>query len=80
MHNIFCNELFILTSAFNLNEKFVLLNWSFEGFYVAVDSWYNTPGNPLAHLEKIQRPPCDIYVEDVHFDWFNREICTWEHF
>ena len=27
-----------------------------------------TPGNPFADVEKIQRPPCDIYVENVHFD------------
>ena len=66
--------------SFNLHVKFILLNWSFEVFYVEVDSWYNTPGNPLAHSEKIQHPPHDIYVEDVHFDWFNREICAREHF
>ena len=34
------------------------------------------PGNPFAHLEKVQRPPCDIYLgyllENVVFDWFNR--------
>ena len=31
-----------------------------------------TPGNPFTHLGKIQRMPCDIYLEDVHFEGFNR--------
>ena len=31
-----------------------------------------SPGSSFAHHGKIQRPPCSIYVESVHFDWFNR--------
>ena len=31
-----------------------------------------TPSNPFAHLGKIQRPTCDIYMENVYFDLFNR--------
>ena len=33
-----------------------------------------TPGNPFTHLEKIQRPPCDIHVENVRFGRFNRYV------
>ena len=37
------------------------------------------PGNPFAHLGKRQRPPSDIFVENVHFELFNRYLCIGEH-
>ena len=30
----------------------------------------STPGNPFAHLGKIQRPTFDFHMENVNFDWF----------
>ena len=29
-----------------------------------------TPGNPVAHIGKMQHPACDIYGENAHFDWY----------
>ena len=31
-------------------------------------------------MGKTWRTPSDIFVENVHFDWFNRYLCTGEHF
>ena len=31
-------------------------------------------------LRKTYCTPSDIYVENVHFDWFNQYLCTGEHF
>ena len=39
-----------------------------------------TLANPFAHLEKTQRTPYDIFVENVDFDWFNKYLCTGDHF
>ena len=41
---------------------------------------YNTLGKPFAHVRKTWHSPSDIYVENVHFDWFNQYLCTGEHF
>ena len=39
-----------------------------------------TLGNPFAHPGKNTTHPSVIYVENVHFDWFNKYSCTGEHF
>ena len=39
-----------------------------------------TPANPLAHLSKIKRPPCDIYMEMSILTNLTEYLCTAEHF
>ena len=64
----------IVTVLVQLNIDLWINGWNAH-FHTKYQAGHHSPT-----LTKIQCPPFGIYVENVHFDWFNWCLCTRKHF
>ena len=76
------NKYVIITSKRRFD---VIITYLSRTIYVVYASFlgciYAMLGTPFANPGKIHSAsPSDIYVENVHFDWFNQYLCAGRHF
>ena len=61
----------------NHHQEIQTFSW---WFFLACNRANTTLGNPSTYPGINITRPSVIYVENVHFDWFNQYLCTGEHF